>query len=104
MEELTDRAWKAYSSLITRLVLTSDPNVSVSYNILGTEGFLMVVPRKREEVCSEYGVNSLAFAGSFMAKSQEAFERMLQETPEALLNSLTFRDAKELGDYKNTLV
>lgn len=62
----------------------------VAYNLLMTNSFLFVIPRRRQSVAG-IEVNSIGFIGSFFVRNAE--QRALFEThggPMALLRAVTF--------------
>jgi sulfate adenylyltransferase (ADP) / ATP adenylyltransferase len=66
-----------------------EPNGFVSYNLLFTNRWMMLVPRSSETV-DGIGVNSVGFAGMLLAKSQSEFEYLQAKGPLSVLKSLSF--------------
>ncbi|KAG2451972.1 hypothetical protein HYH02_003745 [Chlamydomonas schloesseri] len=57
---------------------------SVSYNVLVTRQWLMLVPR-RAECCGPLALNSLAFAGTILVRSEEVLGFVREKGPAAIL-------------------
>ncbi|KAK9806958.1 hypothetical protein WJX72_008674 [[Myrmecia] bisecta] len=66
---------------------TSGLEASVSYNVLLTLRFMMVVPR-RSECCGPVAVNSLGYAGTLLVRSKEELEFIHKKGPIAILTEV----------------
>lgn len=47
--------------------------LGISYNVIGTERFIMLVPRKKERAFDEVSINSVGFVGSILFKSLQQY-------------------------------
>ncbi|KAJ3217803.1 bifunctional AP-4-A phosphorylase/ADP sulfurylase [Dinochytrium kinnereticum] len=67
----------------------SPPHHNLSYNVVFTHQWILVVPRR----CSEYqqfNVNSLGFAGMLLTKTQEEMEALKRVGPMNVLRNVAF--------------
>ena len=69
--------------------LDSEPPNFISYNILFTRDWLMIIPRKIDS-WEGISVNSLGFAGMLLAKSPDLFSKIQQLGPMNILSHVTF--------------
>jgi ATP adenylyltransferase len=66
-----------------------EPDGFVSYNVLFTKEWILVVPRKLETF-GPISINSVGFAGMMLAKSKSDFEFIQSQNPLTILKQLTF--------------
>ncbi|CEG73093.1 hypothetical protein RMATCC62417_08538 [Rhizopus microsporus] len=85
-EDLTDYLSQMFFGLLDAMFQQLRENaqpMNTSYNFLMTEEFMMLIPREKEKVTIshdnkdyEFSLNSLAFAGMLLCKSEEQLEAM----------------------------
>lgn len=85
-EDLTDYLSQMFFGLLDAMFQQLRENaqpMNASYNFLMTEEFMMLIPREKEKVAIshdnkdyEFSLNSLAFAGMLLCKSEEQLEAM----------------------------
>ncbi|KAJ3022061.1 bifunctional AP-4-A phosphorylase/ADP sulfurylase [Thoreauomyces humboldtii] len=61
-----------------------------SYNLIMTRQFLLVVPRRSEKTQQGISLNSVAFAGMILVKSNEALEEVKRVGPMKMLEDVCF--------------
>ena len=76
---------RSFSSL---LACFSHRDAEESYNMVLTDAFMMLVPR-RTEFCGPVAVNSMGFAGSMLVRSQEELEYIRAEGPMRILAAVS---------------
>ncbi|KAJ3174517.1 bifunctional AP-4-A phosphorylase/ADP sulfurylase [Geranomyces variabilis] len=68
---------------------TQERSAQPSYNVVLTSEFLMVVPRRAERA-EGISLNSVAFAGMMLVKSQEELDLAIEKGPIELLAQVTY--------------
>ncbi len=96
-EELTDYLAQMFFGILDAMFQQLRENakpLNTSYNFLMTEDFMMLIPRSKENAvidCEgksfEFSLNSLAFAGLLLCKTEE--ERKALEAQDNLMDLLT---------------
>jgi len=75
------------------LLLTKELGIdtrTMSYNLILTESWMLVIKRSKEMAFDVLSVNSLGFLGSFLLKDQKQEEIILKKTPLEILEDITF--------------
>ena len=62
---------------------------SAAYNLLITRKWMLIVPRKQEEL-AEISINSLGFAGALLVKNQQQMELLKNINPINILTNVAF--------------
>lgn len=104
LEELAEHTHRAYLRLYERFIPALRDGAKVSYNLIGTEHFLLLVPRRKEFCHGLASLNAMAFTGSIMTKRPEDYSRMVAYTPENILGDVTFEDTEQLELYRKKMI
>jgi ATP adenylyltransferase len=61
-----------------------------SYNLVMTQEFMLIVPRKQERAFNMFSLNGLAFTGTIGVRHEDAYEKACQLSLHELLGEITF--------------
>ncbi|CAH6718846.1 diadenosine 5',5'''-P1,P4-tetraphosphate phosphorylase 2 [[Candida] jaroonii] len=80
-----------FMSLLQRTltVLRENKSESISYNVVFTTDYMMIVPRSHGKY-KDLGINSCGILGLFLFKNDELLETVKEDTPEAVWKSVGF--------------
>lgn len=81
-----------FVSLLQRVltVLKQNDASHISYNLLATTKYMMLVPRSSGKFKGELGINSCGFMGLFLCKNNRLVDLVKSEGPETVLSSIGF--------------
>lgn len=63
----------SYSAAYNELYKNLLKHEGISYNLIATDKFMLMVPRRKERAFEEVSVNSVGFAGSILFKNPEQY-------------------------------
>lgn len=75
----------------------------ISYNLIATERFILLVPRKKERAFEEVSINSVGFAGSILLKSRQQYTHFQTLKLESIIADISFSSEEELDHAIETL-
>lgn len=93
LDQMAFQYLEAYKLLHECLATDILKNPNVSYNLIGTPSFLLMIPRKREKLLDKIGINAVGFMGSILLKDEVDYDRLeYLMKPTNILRELTFTD------------
>lgn len=94
-----EKVLQLYQDSLEECGILDGDQITTNYNLLMTDKFLLVVPRKQEMILNRFSVNALFFLGSFICKNKNDLEYLNQFYFEDIYQDAVFSCAQELQTY-----